>query len=52
MKEWLQKEEHVKRLEQKERANLLDDFSNKEYEEVTLTFRIESINLLLYENVL
>ena len=26
MKEWLQKEEHVKRLEQKERANLLDDF--------------------------
>ena len=52
MKEWLQKEEHVKRLEQKERANLLEDFSSREYEEVSLTLRMESLNVQLYENVL
>ena len=45
MKEWLAKEEHVKRLEQKERMQLKAEFPLKSYNEVVLTCRIEQLHI-------
>lgn len=45
MKEWLSKEEHIKKLEQKERNELTSDISIQTFDEVTLSLRLESLNI-------
>ena len=52
MKDWLQKEEHVKRLEQKERAELNADIPFKKFDEVTISLRLESLNVQVYEKAM
>lgn len=52
MKDWLAKEEHVKRTEQKERNELHKEFPLKGYKQVTVSCRLESLHLQLYERAI
>ena len=52
MKDWLSKEQHIKRLEQKERAELRGEFPSKDYNEVDITCRVETLSVQLYEKAI
>jgi len=41
MKEWLAKDEHIKKSEQRERAELKNDFPFKGYSEIVISIRVE-----------
>ena len=45
MREWLAKEQHIRRLEQKERNELKSEFTFKNYSEVVISTRIEQLNV-------
>jgi len=45
MKDWLAKEEHVKRLEQKEREALKTEFPLKGYHSIKVTCRLETLHI-------
>ena len=52
MKDWLRKEEHVKRQEQKERAELFADIPYRKFDEVKVSLRLESLNVQVYEKAM
>ena len=45
MRDWLSKEEHIKRLEQKERMDLRSEFTFQQYREIVISCRLESLNV-------
>jgi len=52
MKEWLVKQEKVKRLEERDRAELKKDFPFRGYSEILITVRLEHLQVQLYERAI